>query len=156
MDTNYDFLFNFFFLIYFLFFIFLICHRQIWKDETNLFQDETLIALSLAINTQYGFLACVHPDCGYKLTDKWANHCLNYHKRKVVQEETLHVNHKLAEHPAQAIPLNPPPVAGLRLHKGMRCLRCSPDSKRNLPKKKEGKFALPSLFEKKTASTSLS
>ena len=93
-------------------------------DRTQLLNHELLTQFELAVNMLYGFVACIHPRCGYELVGDIGNH-LKGHKVQITKAELAEIV-ALKAYPKE-IPLNGeiPPVQGLLIQQGFCCLHCN-------------------------------
>ena len=96
-------------------------------DRTQLLDHELLTQFDLAVNKTYGFVACIHPQCGYELVGDIENH-LRGHKVRISKAELGEIV-ALKSNPKE-IPLNGEilPVQGLKLNQGFCCLLCPGDA----------------------------
>jgi len=93
-------------------------------DRTQLLNHELLTQFELAVNKIYGFVACIHPRCGYELVGDIGNH-LKGHKVQITKAELAEIVALKAD--PKEIPLNGeiPPVQGLLIQQGFCCLHCN-------------------------------
>lgn len=103
----------------------------VWVNEehlSDLWQNEELEALGLAINVAFGFLSCLQ--CGIALEHAFAGHLKKYHNIKKVSDglaslitEKLALNQNRRDELQQG-KAQQEPVEGLVLREGFACTKC--------------------------------